>query len=80
MDKLHDYQGVAGRWHELRSNVSQWRSEWRERHPGGVRQYLKDTILQAGPSHTSDPIGTDTEHGVRTGWNEGAVDFSHIYR
>uniref|UniRef100_A0A182KAD8 Major facilitator superfamily associated domain-containing protein n=1 Tax=Anopheles christyi TaxID=43041 RepID=A0A182KAD8_9DIPT len=80
MDKLHEYQGVAGRWHELRSNVRQWREEWRERHPGGVRQYLKDTVLHGGSANISAPMGADAEHGVRTDWNEGAVDFSHIYR
>uniref|UniRef100_A0A182PV64 Major facilitator superfamily associated domain-containing protein n=1 Tax=Anopheles epiroticus TaxID=199890 RepID=A0A182PV64_9DIPT len=80
MDKLHEYQGAAGRWHELRSNVRQWREEWRERHPGGVRQYLKDTVLHGASSHASAPMGADAEHGVRAGWNEGEVDFSHIYR
>ncbi|XP_035915017.1 solute carrier family 45 member 4 isoform X2 [Anopheles stephensi] len=81
MDKLHEYQGFAGRWHEWRSNARQWHEGWRERHPGGVRQYLKDTVLQGGTgTHTSAPIGTDAELGGRTGWNENAVDFSHIYR
>uniref|UniRef100_A0A182W439 Major facilitator superfamily associated domain-containing protein n=1 Tax=Anopheles minimus TaxID=112268 RepID=A0A182W439_9DIPT len=80
MEKLHEYQGFAGRWHEWRSNARQWHEGWRERHPGGVRQYLKDTVLNGGGTHTSAPMGADAEHGGRTGWNENAVDFSHIYR
>ncbi|XP_052900807.1 proton-associated sugar transporter A isoform X2 [Anopheles moucheti] len=51
MDKLHEYQGLAGRWHEWRSNARQWHEGWRERHPGGVRQYLKDTVLNVDFSH-----------------------------
>uniref|UniRef100_A0A182Q0W9 Major facilitator superfamily associated domain-containing protein n=1 Tax=Anopheles farauti TaxID=69004 RepID=A0A182Q0W9_9DIPT len=81
MDKLHEYQGLAGRWHEWRTNARQWHEGWRERHPGGIRQYVRETVLPGSAGHTSAPTGAaDGELGVHTGWNESAVDFSHIYR
>uniref|UniRef100_A0A182NAG7 Major facilitator superfamily associated domain-containing protein n=1 Tax=Anopheles dirus TaxID=7168 RepID=A0A182NAG7_9DIPT len=79
MDKLHEYQGVAGRWHEWRTNASQWRDGWRERHPGGIGQYVRDTVFQPGTAQTSAPAAAAAADG-ELGWNESAVDFSHIYR
>ncbi|XP_058128178.1 proton-associated sugar transporter A [Anopheles ziemanni] len=81
MEKLHEYQGWAGRWHEWRAGTRQRLDAWRERHPGGVRQFVQETVRQ-GCSLPSGPAqrGTTEELGVGTGWNESAVDFSHIYR
>ncbi|KFB41796.1 AGAP000137-PA-like protein [Anopheles sinensis] len=81
MEKLHEYQGWAGRWHEWRAGTRQRLEGWRERHPGGIRQFVQERVRQ-GCSLPSGPAqrGTTDELGVGTGWNESAVDFSHIYR
>ncbi|XP_062552076.1 proton-associated sugar transporter A [Armigeres subalbatus] len=72
MDKLHDYQGWTGRFHEFKDGLRAKRDAWREQGSGGFTQYLRDSIRQS--NQRQDNIDTNTS------WGETGVDFSHIYR
>ncbi|XP_058063537.1 proton-associated sugar transporter A [Anopheles bellator] len=77
MEKLEEYQGWAGRWHQWRDGTRERYNGWRERHPRGIGQYVLDTF-SLGPSNAA--AGDTVGGGSRGEWNENTVDFSHIYR
>ncbi|XP_035778314.1 proton-associated sugar transporter A-like [Anopheles albimanus] len=84
MEKLHEYQGWSGRWHEWRTGVRQRCETWREQHPAGLRQYLLDSLSLASAGRRTENAGAGAGGGGGGGggggWNENTVDFSHIYR
>ncbi|XP_050099297.1 membrane-associated transporter protein isoform X2 [Anopheles aquasalis] len=80
MEKLHEYQGWSGRWHEWRASVRQRCETWREQHPAGLRQYLLDSLSLAPSAGHRTEDGGGGGGGGGGGWNENTVDFSHIYR
>lgn len=72
MDKLHDYQGWTGRFHEFKEGLRAKHAAWREQRTGGFTQYIRDSIR--APNPRQDNIDTNAP------WGESNVDFSHIYR
>lgn len=71
MDKLHDYQGWTGRFHEFKEGLRAKRDAWREQRSGGFVQCLRDSIKPS--NQRQDNIDSNAP------WGE-SVDFSHIYR
>lgn len=75
MDKLHDYQGWTGRFHEIKERVRARHAAWRETRGGGGG---------AGAGGTGSGLGAYLRESIRTPNQrqdaEGNVDFSHIYR
>lgn len=72
MEKLHDYQGWTGRFHEFKEGLRAKRDAWREQRSGGFIQYLRDSITPS--NQRQDNIDSNAP------WGENTVDFSHIYR
>lgn len=72
MDKLHEYQGWTGRFHEFKEGLRTKHAAWREQRPGGFTQYIRDRIIP--PNQRQDIIDPNAP------WGESNVDFSHIYR
>ncbi|XP_039432327.1 proton-associated sugar transporter A [Culex pipiens pallens] len=74
MDKLHDYQGWTGRFHEIKERVRARHAAWRETRGGAG----------AGAGGTGSGLGAYLRESIRTPNQrqdaEGNVDFSHIYR
>lgn len=66
MEKLHDYQGWGGRFHEFRDNTKARFENWREEHPESMLELFKNTIHK----HTSQNADS----------NALDVDYSHVYR
>lgn len=66
MEKLHEYQGVSGRLHEIRDDLRSKLSSWRETHDG-------DNIVDLTKNYARK---------ISTGRRESGKDndFSHIYR
>ncbi|XP_058445608.1 proton-associated sugar transporter A-like [Malaya genurostris] len=72
MEKLHDYQGLTGRFHEWKDTIRAKHAEWREERSAGLAQYIRNIIKP--PNQQQANLNPDAQ------WNEGIVDFSHIYR
>lgn len=53
-DKLDEYQGTAGRWHATRDKCKEKWSQWKEEHPQGVREAIRQTLF-AIPSSDDAP-------------------------
>ncbi|RVE43841.1 hypothetical protein evm_011509 [Chilo suppressalis] len=62
-DKLHEYQGVTGRLHGVRDKYKERLTNWREQHPRGVRDVLRDSLFGI-PSSEEPPerIWQDSEY------------------
>lgn len=73
MEKLHSYQGLAGRCHEIRDAMRDKLVNWRGKNPDGVIGLAKNTICRLSGSGRQDP----DDHGFSEGSNG---DFSHVYR
>ncbi|XP_055541477.1 proton-associated sugar transporter A [Wyeomyia smithii] len=74
MEKLNEYQGWTGRFHEFKENVRAKRDTWKEEHNYvGLVQYIKDRLRASGNQRENDPSS-----GVP--WDDRDADFSHIYR
>jgi hypothetical protein len=68
-EKLHEYQGWGGRYHEFRDNIKTKYSTWREANPESGVDLLKKKArdLTVPPNERTDGMG------------QGA-DYSHLYR
>jgi solute carrier family 45 protein 1/2/4 len=67
MEKLHEYQGVSGRLHEIRDDLRLKISNWRESHDGdNIVDLTKNYVRKIS---TSGRRGSDKDN-----------DYSHIYR
>lgn len=66
MEKLHEYQGISGRVHEIRDNLRSKFSSWRESHEG-------DNIVDLTKNYARK-ISTGRRECDRDD------DYSHIYR
>ncbi|XP_034829759.1 membrane-associated transporter protein [Maniola hyperantus] len=44
-DKLNEYQGVTGRLHSTRDKCKERWSQWKEEHPHGVREAVKEALF-----------------------------------
>ncbi|XP_028177520.1 proton-associated sugar transporter A isoform X1 [Ostrinia furnacalis] len=44
-DKLNEYQGVTGRLHGVRDKYKERWSNWREQHPRGVKDVVKESLF-----------------------------------
>lgn len=69
MDKLHSYQGMTGRIHEVRDDLRTNYTNWRDQHPGSFIQLVKNAV------YTEPGDGKDTDIG-----SSKEIDFSNIYR
>lgn len=76
VDKLHEYQGFSGRFHEMRDNVKSQYTSWREENQ--QRSLLQVLISKVSPSHDGgldpDEKANDLNNSCRN------ADYSHIYR
>jgi solute carrier family 45, member 1/2/4 len=68
-EKLHDYQGWGGRLHEVRDNVKNKYSTWREANPESGVELLKKKAREL-----TVPANERTDLAGATG------DYSHLYR
>lgn len=66
MEKLQEYQGWGGRYHEWRDNVRLRYSNWREEHPETVIELVKRNLREQASGTPGAPGGAD--------------DYGHIYR
>lgn len=76
MEKLHSYQGFAGRCHGLRDEIRDKYLIWRENNPNGVVGFVKNSLCGLSESGRENDLG-EHEFGENAG---GGRDFSHIYR
>lgn len=88
MEKLHEYQGWQGRFHEWRDGLREKFSSWREENPGTMIELVKKKAADAVRSDT-DP--QDYSHIYRflynlvfvssyyTGGGAACVQIQHIY-
>ncbi|XP_004931236.2 proton-associated sugar transporter A isoform X1 [Bombyx mori] len=54
-DKLHEYQGLTGRFHSARDRYKDRWSTWKEQHPRGVKGILAETLF--GIPNSEEPSG-----------------------
>lgn len=47
MEKLHEYQGWGGRFHEWRDTIREKCVNWRDEHPGNVIEIVKKAVADA---------------------------------
>lgn len=71
-EKLHEYQGWGGRFHEWRDGVKTKYSEWRETNQ---QQNVVELLLRKVAPTAGGQDGSTSQGG---GFNE--KDYSHIYR
>lgn len=77
VDKLHEYQGVSGRFHEWRDNVKGQYTTWREENQSqNFLQLLISKITSSGPG---GGLGSE-ENGNGLNKSSNDNDYSHIYR
>ncbi|XP_058826213.1 proton-associated sugar transporter A [Topomyia yanbarensis] len=72
MEKLHEYQGLAGRFHDFKDAIRAKQAVWREERPGGLAQYIRNIVKPSNEQQAN--LNTNAS------WGEENVDFSHIYR
>ena len=53
-DKLNEYQGVTGRLHSTRDKCKERWAQWKEEHPQGVREAVREALF-AIPSSDDAP-------------------------
>ncbi|GBP09879.1 Membrane-associated transporter protein [Eumeta japonica] len=62
-DKLHEYQGLAGRAHVVRDRCRERWTRWKEEHPRGMREVLKETFFGIPSSDDrSERVWQDSEY------------------
>ena len=66
MEKLHDYQGFSGRFHEWRDDLKAKFANWREDHEG-------ESLVDLAKNSARKSAGSETGGGDKE-------DYSHIYR
>lgn len=44
-DKLNEYQGVTGRLHSTRDKFKERWAQWKEDHPQGVREAVREALF-----------------------------------
>ncbi|CAK1545882.1 unnamed protein product [Leptosia nina] len=44
-DKLDEYQGVTGRWHGFKDRCKERYAQWKEDHPNGIVEMLKEALF-----------------------------------
>ncbi|KAG6455424.1 proton-associated sugar transporter A [Manduca sexta] len=62
-DKLHEYQGLTGRFHCARDRYKERWSQWKEQHPRGIREVFAETLF--GIPNSDDPperVWQDSEY------------------
>lgn len=63
-EKLYEYQGFIGRFHEFRDNLRDSFTACKEKHPDGFFKYFKDKMFSREPQSDVKEF----------------EDYSHIYR
>ncbi|VVC96308.1 unnamed protein product [Leptidea sinapis] len=53
-EKLNEYQGVTGRFHGVRDKYKEKWNQWKEEHPRGIREVIRD-LLFGVPSSDDGP-------------------------
>lgn len=61
MEKLHEYQGLAGRVHEWRDTIRERYTNWRQEHPETIIELIK----KGGQSDGSRSNADDYSHIYR---------------
>lgn len=54
MEKLHEYQGWGGRFHEWRDDIRDRYTNWREGNPGTVIELVKKAAVDAIQPNVDD--------------------------
>lgn len=44
-EKLNEYQGVAGRLHSAKERYRERLAQWKEEHPRGIREVVRETFF-----------------------------------
>jgi solute carrier family 45 protein 1/2/4 len=68
MEKLHDYQGWTGRFHEWRDGLKERYQNWRQGNTRNFSTVVQDTVHKAQQSYVDRHTAAANE------------DYSHIYR
>ncbi|XP_049870408.1 proton-associated sugar transporter A [Pectinophora gossypiella] len=61
-DKLHEYQGFTGRFHCMREKYRERVSRWKEQHPGGIRESLRDSLFGIPGTEEPQRVWQDSEY------------------
>lgn len=67
-DKLQEYQGVTGRLHSARDGYRERWSRWKEEHPRGFKDAVKESLFGI----------PNSEQPPETVWQDSA--YSDLYR
>ncbi|XP_059056736.1 proton-associated sugar transporter A [Achroia grisella] len=62
-EKLHEYQGFTGRLHSARDRYKERWSQWKEQHPQGVKDVIRETLFGIPSSEeTPERVWQDSEY------------------
>lgn len=62
-DKLNEYQGFTGRLHSARDRYRERWTSWKEQHPRGVKDVLRDSLFGIpGTEEPPERVWQDSEY------------------
>lgn len=76
MEKLHEYQGWTGRFHEWRDGIREKYTNWRNENPGNVIELIKKATADAV---RSDDDQNDYSHIYRFVFHEASWFFIFFF-
>lgn len=61
-DKLHEYQGFTGRIHCARDKYQERWAQWKEQHPRGLKDMVKESLFGIPNSEEPERVWQDSEY------------------